>query len=1287
MWRELFTRAASVAGRSMKSARVNNSRYIIQIIPGSHFRASPFPDNGGTVNTSHLARHHQPTRQATLKAVGLLLVAALAVVCPARAQQGRGTILGTVTDTSGAVVPGAQVTITNTATNLTSTATTNDEGVYSVPNLLVGTYSVTVTKEGFKKFVRTGILLEVDQKAPINAALEAGAVTEVLEVTGSGPLVDTTTATFGKVIESRRVQDLPVNGRNALSLVLLAPAVQSGAGPTASGFGDRGTQVSLIRINGSPLATNNLIVDGLSSTNPFVPDVNINPNVDAVQEFKVQTNTMSAEYGFTLGGVVNLVTKSGTNDYRGSVYHFLRNDALDANSWANNRARRGKPPLRYNQYGGLIGGPVRFPKAIFGPLGGFDGRDRTFFFYNYEGYQFTTSATGFYTMPTEAFRKGDFSQLRDAQGRQITIYDPATTRPNPNGQGFLRDPFPGNVIPDSRIDPVSRNILRFYPLPNRAPDNALTNLNNYFGVVSNKRDLNQHTGRFDHRFSEQNNFSARYVYYRQFTDNGTSNLFPDPVVRQRTDPYRGHNVVLSDIHNFTPALIHETRIGVARQIFDFTVASANDGWPQQLGLPENVPPDTFPAVSNGLPGFNTGTVGKRGGVVWQLFDSLMWLKGNHSVKFGTELRLTVANNAQKSAPSGSFNFPTTLTDNASPVVANRAGTGNPFATFLLGAVGNASLTTHLGQSQTGKSYGFYVNDEWKIHRRLSLSLGVRYDYQQQPYERNCGTSNFNPFATNPTNGLPGVTQYACVDYGRTIAETDKNDVAPRVGFSWDLFGNQQTVLRGGYGVFYSALFTYWDSNFESVNGFASTNTIYNPPNGNNLLTAFQFRNGLPSAPNQPLGARLGPNLFATSSADYREPNSRTPMSQQWNLSLQQQLPGGFLVEAAYSANHGTHLLSGNYDLNQADPEKIRQAGLAGTLTNQVANPFAGKVPGQFGGATITQAQALRPYPYLGGIGVRAPHAGNSIYHALLASGEKRFSKGFTFLASYTWGKLISDSIFNPINFVATEGGNEFGYQNGLYNRRAERSEDPSNVPHRFVLSGLWELPVGRGRALNVENSALNAVLGGWQLNTVTTLVTGTPIVVRGANNGLANRPNVIARPTRADGFADPLLNNATDDRGVLWLNPSAFINPPDFTYGNVSRSISAVRNPGAVISDLSLFKTFSFKEKVRLQFRVEAFNFLNHTNYLAPNLGFGNNAGFVTAEGLPVNIGANNVATVTRQKSVIYGSQCLGASRTVTLNGQSTTVSRNLCNTNDAFGYITGSRDPRQMQFGLKLTF
>jgi hypothetical protein len=1213
------------------------------------------------------------------------------------AQQGRGTIQGTVTDAGGASIAGAQVTITNTATNLVFTAVTGEEGFYIVPNLIVGGYSVTVAKDGFKKAVQRGIVLEVDQKAEINISLEPGAVNESVEVTAEAPLIDTATATVGKVIENRRVQELPVNGRNALALVLLAPSVQSAVGPHATGFADRGTVVSSIRINGSPIATNNFIVDGLSSVNAYLPDVNINPTVDAVQEFKVMTNTMSAEFGFTLGGVVNLVTKSGTNLNHGALYEFFRNDALDANTWSNNRASRPKQPLRYHQFGGALGGPIRFPKKVFGPLG-FDGRDRSFFFFNYEGYRFITSTSGFYTMPTEAFRRGDFSQLRNDQGTLITIYNPDTTRPNPNydstkpvtgaNQPFLRDLFLGNIIPESRIDPVARNILRFYPLPNRAPDNPFSNLNNYFGAVTNNRNLNQYTSRVDHRVSEENSFLARYTFYRQFTDQGLTNLYPDPTVRLRNDPFRGHNIVLEDIHSFTPAFIHTIRLGVARQSFEFKVASADQDWPGQLGLPPIVPPDTFPLINNGLPDFNSGVVGVRGGTIWQLFDSLTLLKGNHSFKFGTELRLIQANNLQKGSPSGNFNFPASLTTNAVQTPGGAANTGSQFASFLLGEAGSASVTTHVGESEVGKSYSFFFQDDWKATRRLTLNLGVRYDYQQMPYERRCGTSNFDPFAINPTNGLPGLTEYACLDYGRTAMKEDKDDFSPRIGFAIDIFGNQQTVLRGGYSIFYPAVWAFYNNIYGSTNGFASTVTSYNPPGGNSLFSAFKLEDGFPFAPNQPQGSRLGPNLFATSGANHQEAEGSTPMSQQWNLSIQQQLPAGILLEATYSANHGTHLFAGSYDLNQADPAKIAEFGVQGRLNESVTNPYAGKVPGQFGGATITRAQSLRPYPYIGEITVRNPRLGNSIYHSLLMSGEKRFSKGFTFLASYTFGKLISDSISNPLNFIATEGAGEFGYQNGRYNRRAERAEDPSNVPHRLVISGLWELPIGSNRTLDFKNGLLNAVLGNWQLNTVTTIVSGRPLVVRGANNGLANRPNLASSLQRAPAdFVDPFASLRGEDPGILWFDPSTFHNPPDYTYGNVSRSLSSIRTPGAFISDLSVFKTFSITEKVKIQFRVEAFNFLNHTNLGAPNTAFSNNAGEVTSDGLPVTVTSAGVATITRTTPVTYGDQCLGRSRTVKLNGADTTVYRNQCNTSAAFGRITGAREPRQMQFGLKITF
>ncbi|MFN0109737.1 MAG: hypothetical protein ACKVZH_12860, partial [Blastocatellia bacterium] len=485
---------------------------------------------------------------------------------------------------------------------------------------------------------------------------------------------------------------------------------------------------------------------------------------------------------------------------------------------------------------------------------------------------------------------------------------------------------------------------------------------------------------------------------------------------------------------------------------------------------------------------------------------------------------------------------------------------------------------------------------------------------------------------NPLNNLPGRTEFACKDYGRAFTENNKKDFAPRVGFSLDVFGNQKTVVRGGFGIFYASLVGQSAEAFESTNGFASTNTPYNPPGGNTLLTAFQFSTGLPSPSLFAAGSAFGPSLFAISnSAVVKEKRSPTPQSQQWNLSLQQQLPGGILVEAAYSANHGVHLLSGSYDLNTADPAKVRQFGLALQLGNAVANPFAGKVPGQFGGATITQAQALRPFPYVGGITVRNPHQGNSNYHALLLSGEKRFSKGFSFLASYTWAKLIADSMYNPINFVATEQGNVNGFQN-MYNRRNERGEEASNVPHRFVLSALWELPIGKGRWINLDNSLADVVLGGWQFNTITTIVAGTPLVIRGASNGLADRPDLVGSLALPSGFTD-----TTPQLGVLWFNTAAFLNPALYTFGSTPNTISQFRNPGAMIFDVSVFKNFRLTEKLKLQFRGEAFNAPNHVNLGFPGTGFSPNASGVNAS--------------------------------------------------TSLGRITSARDPRQFQLGLKVIF
>ncbi|MGH9842783.1 MAG: carboxypeptidase regulatory-like domain-containing protein, partial [Blastocatellia bacterium] len=869
----------------------------------------------------------------------------------ASAQQGKGTISGTVADQTGAAVPGAAVTIINTGTNATFTATTNQEGFYIAPGLAVGSYRVVVERQGFRQAVLSQITLQVDQKAQVDVTLETGNLSETMEVTAQAPLTDTGSATLGKVIENRRMVELPINGRNALALVVLTPGVKSNAGPTNSGFGDRGLQISNISINGSPNSMNGNTIDGGTNVQAFVGEVNISPSVDAIQEFKVQSSVMSAEFGFTAGGVVNIVTKSGTNQLHGTVYEFLRNDVFDAR----NAFSDTKPPLRYNQFGASAGGPVI--------------RDRTFYFGNWEEYRLRRAFPLTTTVPTEQMRRGDFSDFRDSNGRLIPIYDPATTRANPNGSGFIRDQFQCrgrlNVICPERLDPVALNIQKFYPLPNRAPTDPFTNSNNYQNLAGSRRDMRQYTVKLDHRLTKQNTLTGRYAYYGHVVDDASAGpvVWPDPVVSRRDDDLRNHNFLLSDTHAFSPTLLHEFRGGLTASRLDFVVRSAGGDWPRKLGLPESVPNEQFPQISNGLAAFQGASIGYRHSLAWHFYDALTKIQGSHTLKFGVDYRINIGFQNQKGATSGAFNFTAGLTGNPQ----NQSGTGSAYATFLAGAVASASISTHLGQTPRNHSLSFFFQDDWKATRRLTLNLGLRYDFQQQPYEVNNGLSNFDSFSIDPNTGLRGRTVFAGVDgQPRSFRKNDYTDFGPRIGFAYDLFGKGRTVLRGGYAIFYPYLFIR--QTHGRTAGFSSTPTSYTAAGGANF-PAFQLKDGLPRPPIQPLGAALGPSAFLGQSVNYDEPDGRSPYSQQYSLTAQQQLPGAWLVEATYSANLGHHFIAGGYDLNQLDP-KYNSLGLA--LQDRVPNPYAGKVPGALGAATITRAQSLRPYPYYDAINVLAP---------------------------------------------------------------------------------------------------------------------------------------------------------------------------------------------------------------------------------------------------------------------------------------------------------------------------
>jgi hypothetical protein len=686
-------------------------------------------------------------------------------------------------------------------------------------------------------------------------------------------------------------------------------------------------------------------------------------------------------------------------------------------------------------------------------------------------------------------------------------------------------------------------------------------------------------------------------------------------VRTRNDNFETRNTVIGETHTFSPTILNEIRVGTARQYFPFQAASFGGNYPQKLGLPASVAPTVFPSISNGLTGFNTGTVGIRGALTWDFTDTVTIVRGNHTIRAGMESRLLYGNNFQTSAPSGSFTFAQGLTGNPQ----SQSGTGSSYATFLLGAVSSASDVTNVGESEKGYTISAYVQDQWRVSSKLAISMGLRYDYQLPGYERNNGTTNFNPYVKDPL-GLMGRLQFAGLDFGRSALNANSLDFGPRFGFAYDLTGNSKTVIRGGYAIFYPSIFNI--QGFGNTTGFASTSTAYNPAGGNTNLPAFQLSSGFPTPPIQPQGRLLGPDAFLGQSVNFDQPNQKSPMSQQWDLSVQKQLPGSWVIDVTYSGNHGTHLISGGYALNQLNPQYL---SLGNALQNPVANPYAGIVPGSLGGATITQQQALLPFPYYSGISVRNPHMGNSIYHAGLLTVEKRFSQGLTLLASYTKAKLIDDSVATPINFGNVEQVGTINFQNS-YNFRAERSLDPTDVSQRLVLSGVYQLPIGKGRLLNIQNKVLDTILGGWQTQAVATMQDGVPVVITGASNNLANRPNSTGQSAK--------LSNPTP---AAWFNTAVFVNPPNYTFGNVGRTLPDVRNPGVVQVDLSVIKNVYIHEKINVQFRAESFNVANHTNLGLVNGGFG--------------AGPNG------------------------LNNSST------------FGTITSARDPRSIQLGLKVIF
>ncbi len=1085
------------------------------------------------------------------------------------AQSFTGSIVGTVRNANGEVVANAEITIIETQTNKVIRLTTNNEGYYSSPPLGVGNYRVEAVTAGFRRAVRPNIPLQIQQTAVADFTLEIGAVTETIEVTSQAPLLETTSATLGKVVDNRRILDLPLNTRNVYSLIFLTPGVSGSIGNNYNSMS--------YSVNGARPTMMDTVIDGVTASFPTVngfTGISVFPSVDAIQEFKVMGATYPAEFGRSLGSVLNVVYKSGTNQFHGSAYEFLRNSVFDANNFFDNRRGQKLGSFKRSQFGGHATGPII--------------KDRTFFMGSYEGLRSRSFATTIRTVPTALQRQGDFSQTFNQAGALIRIFNPFTTRAS--GSGFIRDQFPDNKIPANLIDPVALNVLKYFPLPN-LPGDAGTGANNYAASGSTQINLDNYDVRIDHRFSERQTFFARYSH--RYTQDVPLKAFPDEITIAEgrvIQENRARNFVAEYTHTLSASTIFTGRIGFARTLFVFS----NQGLgfkPSSLGLPASidgvVDRQMFPAFGvSGMTSLGGNDHRFNAFMSYPFVATVTRTQGKHNWKFGGEVRM-IRVNVWEARNAGQFNFTAGFTQGPNPNAASSSA-GFGFASFLLGTGSPNNVLIQGWKNVAAQSfyYAGYAQDDWRVTNKLTLNLGVRYDYDAPRTERYDRMNYFDPNAVSPLaakvpqfpNLKGGVVFVGVNGVPRHQYFKDTNNLAPRLGLAYQW--NEKTVIRAGYAHIFgpsnqAAQGTVGPFGFRTEYPWISTNDGITPANLLRNPYPLGFR-ALPGAADGLL-TQAGANLQSVLQ------DTVTPWSRQWNLNIQRQLPWQTSIEIAYVGSRGLQLSrngEGGLDLNQLDPKYL---SLGSQLNQLVDNPFFGQgTGGFFASRQIARGQLLRPYPQFTSIIPLYSSGNSSNYHALQASFSKRLTHGILIDGNYTWAKNIEEGL---------------NHQDS-YNIRASRSLADIDIAHRFVVSYLYELPFGKGRRFGAGAPAIvNAMIGGWQFNGITTFQTGTPLSISANNTaGLFNpltRPNNNGRSARLSGPVDERLNR--------YFDTSVFSQPAPFTFGNVSATLPDVRNDGIKSFDLSLFKQFAPVERLRVQVRVEALNAFNTPRFGGPN--------------------------------------------------------------------------------------
>jgi Carboxypeptidase regulatory-like domain len=1154
-----------------------------------------------------------PMSLAKYLQLGLLLALA-----PLKAQIGTATISGSLMDPSGAAISGAAITAVQTETGFRRQTASNELGQYSLPGLTPGTYDLTVESAGFKRAQQRGMVLQVDQNARADVVLEIGQVTEIVEITAQTPLIESQSASLGAVIDTQKILALPLNGRNFVQLALLVPGANTGA--PGSGVG------GAFSVSGLRSEQNAFQIDGTSNSDGFENNIGVTPSIDALQEFKIQTNNYSAEFGKGAGAQVNLVTKSGTREFHGAAYEFLRHDAVQARRFFDrdrisfpcdrsdpNLATRAAcaPPFKQNQFGFVLGGPLAIP-------GRQSSEGRTFFFTGYEGFRQVRGAANRNNVPTPEQRRGDFSQNllaatagTDALGRtwrRGQIFDPLSSRQVADSSGrlrFVREPFPNNVIPASQFDPISARMIAdaaFIPLPNdpgsRVADGNM--VENFLDGRSRRSNFDQFSARVDHQFSDNDTIFGRFTY-------NDSNAF-DP----RSFPgfgsvnnQRNLNTTLSYSKVLSPSTLNELRLG-------------HQGWFQQSAAEDNIEGINWigkfgirglayagnDRAITGSPGIavagftgwgNGGGPLRRRNNTFQVIDNFSFNKGRHFMKVGFELRRVRENVIRAQDVRGNYSFGNPQWTGIDGV----GNTGHNLANFLLGlAQRKARRVSDFATRLRAAEYGFYFQDDIKATRNLTLNVGLRYQLYIPPKDTRDGIStmifpggrcpsyqacsqNFtvnNPYV--PTWGIAGK------ELPRSLSPVDKKNLGPRFGFAWRPWGNTKTVLRGGYGIFY-----------DTPPILLSEDTIENYPNViEDQHQGSLFQNGLPPAEGKfdfvhaipglgpgPVAQFLpGPNVY---SAEFRN-----AYIQSWNFGIQRELPGQMMVEVAYAGTKATRL-NRREASDMALPLGPRYP--IGDLSN---NP---NIRSDLAGGR-NQFRLLVPFAMQNGIIVpladifETTSSAFSNYNGLQMRLEKRYSKGLTLLATYTWSKAMSDATGFNAGGSAGAGNRVQDY----FNKTAEKGLADLDHRHRFTAAGVYELPFGKGRHFGGGASrAVDALIGGWGLDGILSLQSGYPITVRrsgdpgsvGTDGAL--RPDITCKPDIPRGQQTVERFFRTE----CFAAPEALV-PGDVRYGSAGRS--TVQGPGAIGVDLSLRKVTSITERVKTEFRAEFFNAINHASWI-----------------------------------------------------------------------------------------